>query len=302
MAYLPLEKLLREYFQRPDLQNACNSIDEPTSYTNEELIKIILKEWERHGNKKYELLKVLDRTVLSRICKAYKLDHRGNQTALVKRMKKAKLLDDSKKPLKIGGGIGVLIVVAAFVTIYSGGIDTVEIITDSIVNDNTIDCVHGESGIVYQNCPLEFEMVKPNRDWKFFENFRVNTPKFDLHFPGESIVDGVLVERSHNEQVLVVVFDDNVELDLNEFVKKELEIASESGLQLEIIYTLPSQRDNDITMEWHFTNPPGITSERIIKHAERVFVVHGVIRNLDETSSKIEQEMKEIVESFKFLS
>lgn len=303
MVYLPIKKLLSEYFHRPDLQQACSIMDEPTSYTNEELEGIILNEWERHGLNKYELFDILDRSKLSRICKAYNLDHRGNKDVLLRRIKKAKLLDDTKKPYKIGG-ISVIVVVAAFLTIYSAGIDTLGVVNDFFgINDvKLVECIHGESGIVYQNCPLNFELTKPNRDWKFFENFQVNTPKFNLHFPGESIVDGVLVERSHNEQVLVVVFDDNVNLDLKEFVDKELEIAGKSGLELEIIYTLPSQEENDVTMEWHFTNPPGNTVERIIKHDEKIFVVHGVIRNLDETTSKVEKEMEEIVKSFNFLS
>lgn len=100
---MPLEKLLSEYFQRPELQQACKDIDEPTSYNNLELIAIILNEWENKGRNKYELFEYLDRPTLSRICKAYKIDHKGNWEVLLKRIKKKKLLDNSHTKIKIGG-------------------------------------------------------------------------------------------------------------------------------------------------------------------------------------------------------
>jgi len=113
MPYMPLEKLLSEYFQKPELQHACANIDEPTSYNNPELITIILNEWENKGRNKYELFEYLDRPTLSRICRAYKIEHRGNWEVLLKRIKKKKLLDNSHTKIKIGGG-GVVLVIILF--------------------------------------------------------------------------------------------------------------------------------------------------------------------------------------------
>jgi len=122
MAYLPLKKLLSEYFFKEDLQKACRIIDEPTSYNNDKLISIIQREWERHGNDKYDLFDILDRPTLSRICDAYNLDHRGNKSELLKRLKKEKILEDGKKKkiLIFGGISGVGGISALAIVSYLG--------------------------------------------------------------------------------------------------------------------------------------------------------------------------------------
>lgn len=166
MAYLPLKKLLSEYFQKLDLQNACRKIDEPTSYTNHELEKIILDEWERHGNDKYDLFALLDRPTLSRICDAYSLDHKGTKQVLLNRIKKKKLLDDSKKPIKISGGIGGGILIL-FLALYGAGSDTFGLITYFTSEESSFDfnCVSGEFGLKIVNCKLGLEITRPDVNW-----------------------------------------------------------------------------------------------------------------------------------------
>lgn len=127
---MPLKKLLSEYFQKPELQQACFDIDEPTSYSSDELITIILKEWKNKGRNKYELFEYLDKPKLSRICKAYKLDHKGSKKELVKRIKKAKLLENDKKRLtiRIGGSVGAIAAVLILIDVLDFGIGTFDFI------------------------------------------------------------------------------------------------------------------------------------------------------------------------------
>ena len=130
MAYLPIKKLLDEYFTKEEVQIACEKIDEPTSYNKPKLIKIIIKEWENHGLDKYDLFGILDKKILSRICQAYNIDHIGNKTVLLKKIKKRKLLDDDKRKLKItlsgGGVIGVLIILITFIDFGIGTFDFID--------------------------------------------------------------------------------------------------------------------------------------------------------------------------------
>lgn len=131
MVYLPIRKLLDEYFTKEEVQIACEKIDEPTSYNKPELIKLIIKEWKNHGLDKYDLFGILDKNTLSRICQGYNIEHTGNKTTLLKKIKKRKLLDDDKRKLKItlsgGGVIGVLLILITFIDF---GIDTFDFIDD----------------------------------------------------------------------------------------------------------------------------------------------------------------------------
>jgi len=183
MSHLPLKKLLSEYFQKPDLQNACRKIDEPTSYTNPELEKIISREWERHGNNKYDLFALLDRPTLSRICDAYSLDHTGSKQVLLKRIKKEKLLDDSKKSIKITSGVGVGIFLF-ILALYGAGVDTFGLVTyfttSPVENELPLEITDQELGELLKSGNVE-EFNKIKRDWVGKINFDgINLSKMDL--------------------------------------------------------------------------------------------------------------------------
>lgn len=158
MPYLPLKKLLSEYFQKLELQRACYDIDEPTSYTNDELISIILQEWENKGRNKYELFGYLNRTTLSRICKAYKLDHKGSKEVLLKRIKKKKLLEQtySKRNISI---VSIIFVLGALASIYGAGLATLDIFdNDGIIVENSGDesiIIIGDGNTVNSNTSQE---------------------------------------------------------------------------------------------------------------------------------------------------
>ena len=97
---LTVRKLLDVYFEKWELQNILDKLDEIISGTKPEIIERIIEEWPAHGHDYYNLFKSLDRQRLSRICKAYKLDSKGNKDKLVQRIKKHKLLD-SKSSAKV---------------------------------------------------------------------------------------------------------------------------------------------------------------------------------------------------------
>jgi hypothetical protein len=100
---LSVRKLLETYFDKYDLQDVLDKIDEKVSGNNNELINRIIKNWEQHGYDNYELFEFLERPVLARICEAYRLDSQGSKDVLIRRIKKEKLLDaDSPKPSSMG--------------------------------------------------------------------------------------------------------------------------------------------------------------------------------------------------------
>ena len=209
MAYLPLKKLLSEYFQKPDLQEACRKIDEPTSYTNPELEQVILREWVRHGNNKYDLFAILDKQTLSRICDAYNLDYRGSKQELLKRIKKKKLLDDPKKPIKITGGVG-LVILSLFLALYGAGIDTLDLMNYFTTEETSMDleCVSGEFGLTIRDCEAGFKITRPNYDWVRTTDINLyNRQQGDPEIKVPSYLGGISLGKLDEGGVSINVFD-----------------------------------------------------------------------------------------------
>ncbi|MBM3910950.1 MAG: hypothetical protein FJ356_04815 [Thaumarchaeota archaeon] len=168
-------------------------------------------------------------------------------------------------------------------------------------------CVQGPTGNIYRDCLMRFEITKPNRDWKFHYEFNIDVPKFDIHFPGQSIVEMVLAERTNNEQVVVIVFDDQTDINLHEFVEKELELARIANLPMAITYTEPISDNDEITMFTELYNSHEekkilkLFKERVIKKDGLVYVIHSQIRSVDDVTEKVKSEVDGIFNSFKFI-
>ena len=255
---MPLEKLLSEYFQKPELQQACYDIDEPTSYNSPELITIILNEWENKGRSKYELFEYLDRQTLSRICKAYKIEHKGDFEVLLKRIKKKKLLDNSHTKIKIGGiGAGtafgiILFLISPFYADFieqfnqpevESGIEDSEqifqnigsgefkIINSTIINEQNVfqkseivseECESGERGMIYVDCELGFEVTRPDTTWEFIENILGDAKSRGINMvTSDYYLGGVLIGSNTRAGVLIVVYDGNdpTRKDLRQYVE-----------------------------------------------------------------------------------
>ena len=177
------------------------------------------------------------------------------------------------------------------------------------IPNTTEPCIQGASGNVYKDCLMNFEITKPNRDWKFHYDFNINVPKFEILFPGQSIVEMVLAERTNNEQVVVIVFDDEVNLDLRKFIETEIDYAKKANLPLEITYKMPSEnkKEDEITIDTKFFNNYEqekllkIFKEKIIKKNGLIYVIHSQIRSMDNVSEKTKTEVIDVFDSFKFL-
>ena len=233
MAYLPIKKLLSEYFLRQYLQEACSIIDEPISYPNPELEKIILREWEQHGNDKYDLFTILDRSQLARICNAYNIDSKGSKTDLLKRIKKEKLLEDTKRGWKIGGGIGGGIggsVLIFLITVYGTGLDTFDFIETRLnleQSDLNWDKIpDGVTGNRYVNKSLGFTIEKPDDTWFFITDFHVFVKEYNPSSKFEGLLGGILVAKpiSHQNVAVGVLKLESTELDLKQRVENIIEI------------------------------------------------------------------------------
>ena len=186
MAYLPLPKLLDRYFYAEDIEKMLRDIHEVPTTNKNDNIKLLIKEWPRRGHNYYDLIKKISTPQIREICKKYHIDSKGKEKDLIKRIKKAKLLefdsatDQSSTTLfhmprnrRNYGIIISLIATTVFFLInpwYSVFVS--ELLTEE--TDMDLVCVHGASGIQWQNCPLNFEIEKPNRDWKFIEKIKIS--------------------------------------------------------------------------------------------------------------------------------
>lgn len=94
---ISLAKLLNDYFGVNELKDALYDIGELTTGTKIELIKRLMAEWEPHRRNVYELLDYLDEEMLSLFCEDYRIDSDGNPSTLIRRIKKAGLLETNIK-------------------------------------------------------------------------------------------------------------------------------------------------------------------------------------------------------------
>ena len=152
-------------------------------------------------------------------------------------------------------------------------------------------------------------MSLDSTDWKFHYDFNVSVPKFEILFLGQSIVERVLIERTNNEQVLVIVYDDKFNLDLRKLLETEISMASATNLPIHMIYDLSSEnkKEDKLTIEIELFNNLDekkvlkIFKEKIIKKDELVYVIYSQIRSTDNVSERTLLETNEIFSSFKFL-
>jgi len=203
---MPLEKLLSEYFQKPELQQACNDIDEPTSYNSPELITIILNEWENKGRNKYELFEYLDRPTLSRICRAYKIKHKGDREVLLKRIREKKLLDNSHTKIKIGGGVGVGIAVGIVLFLlspfYIDFIDFIEYLFQSEIEQRELE-EYSDVSVGTKNFFLEMARITIERLEKYVSELEEEISS------AESEIERIELEQIHDRVELGILHYEN---------------------------------------------------------------------------------------------
>jgi len=328
MAYLPLEKLLLDYFQRPELQNACDEIDEPTSPNNPELITTILNEWENKGNDKYELFEYLKGPILSRICKAYKIDHKGGKEVLLKRIRNKKLLDNTHTTIKIGSGIGggavftfILFLLSPFYSDFIEQLNPLEtgdsknavlIITnfgEITINQNPLsesEFQDVEDLNLFIDNESGFKIEKPNQKWFFVKDIDAYGRSLGLE-THSSFIGGVFVNRINTVQTGVMVFQSSeIEtLDIGEHIEKvAIESARELGTDIKILDKVVSTDNNYGYIETHFTNS---THERydfriVQKLADKLYILHVNSFIPEDIPEDVSEEINFVVNSFRIIS
>jgi len=307
---MTLEKLLSEYFQKPELQKACYDIDEPTSYNNPELITIILNEWENKGRNKYELFEYLVRPTLSRICKAYKIDHKGSWEVLLKRIRKAKLLDNSHTALKISGiGIGSAVII---ITVLGVGIDIIDFVEKRLdieqPTSNWDSIPDGVVGNRYVNKSLGFTIEKPDDTWFFVTDFQKLREESNRPSEFLTLLGGVLVAKSiTNENVGVEVLElrGTNYTNLTQRVEKIIEITP-NAWNIEM-YNI--EKDFSLDGNYAYFTYDGINSTREFHHG-RIFKIDNdkfyelgwVTEPLERLPKDVHEGIDCIVKSFTTIS
>ena len=98
---LSVGKLLLEYLDKEQVQDALRDIGEPISGTKDELVRRLKNTWNSHNRDRYELLDFADDDSLQMICYHYNLDPTPtNNSTYIRRIKKAELLDKNSRKLK----------------------------------------------------------------------------------------------------------------------------------------------------------------------------------------------------------
>ena len=93
---LNLRKFLDKYFSREDLQDALESISEPYSASKNELISRLIENWISYRRKWSDILDYADDDAIEDICDDYGLDSIGDRDLLIRRIKRAGILDKEK--------------------------------------------------------------------------------------------------------------------------------------------------------------------------------------------------------------
>ena len=98
---LSVDKLLLEYLNKEQVQDALRDIGEPISGTKDELVRRLKNTWNSHNRDRYELLDFADDDSLQMICYHYNLDPTPtNNSTYIRRIKKVGLLDKNSRKLR----------------------------------------------------------------------------------------------------------------------------------------------------------------------------------------------------------
>lgn len=152
----------------------------------------------------------------------------------------------------------------------------------------------------YVNTKFNFEIEKPE-DWFFIKKFWINRERFDFSLPNYQVVGGVLVQRSINEKVSVLVFysrtDNN--LDLSDVIAKDLSYQIEKGnAKGKFIYTMVKP-NKEFTIKGDFENNLGGLYGRIIKESNLIYLIYG--ETFSDSSNEMKQLIQKIVDDFKII-
>lgn len=93
---LGVRTLLQRYFYLDEVKAALADIGETSSGNKSQLISQLIATWESHNRDLYGLLDFLDIQTLRIICKDYGLDHEGDRTILLRRIKRSNLIGSAK--------------------------------------------------------------------------------------------------------------------------------------------------------------------------------------------------------------
>jgi hypothetical protein len=288
--YLAITKLLGEYFEKWQIQNALDSIDEKVSGNKDELIDLIIEEWEHHGKNKYDLLNFIERPTLARICVAYGIVNKGGKNDLIKRIKKSRLLDPDfgKQTSEIPSSktdktienqprkrFGLPVSDRGLVIIIASGTIGILIVSTISLWLPLLQCGVEDQGLTYKNCPLNFYISRPSVDWSFDKNVTDFTNSFRL-IPPSSLLGGVIVQSAENHAVSLWVLDgsDPQFSDLNQFATTQ--VNNFKNKMPDTNSTISPSLDKNsvlVTADGNYNKIKFSIKEKIEKHGDKVYIL-----------------------------
>ncbi len=94
---LSVNVLLQRYFYVDEVKAALSDIGESSSGNKPQLVNRLVASWQAHNRNFYELFDYLDTQTLRVISEDYGLDHHGDRSTLLRRIRRADLLVINKK-------------------------------------------------------------------------------------------------------------------------------------------------------------------------------------------------------------
>jgi len=193
----------------------------------------------------------------------------------------------NKKKIIIGGSFITAIIVSVILLGYF-------LVTDESVEIGIIDNT-------YFNKNLHFEILRPNSDWFFIQEFWHNKERFNISLPNHDVIGGVLIQQTIDEKVSVIVFSGTGDTDLLEFIHNDFSYLDQPGFKDTISATYKTENPKEVEIEGIFHNPFLEIDGIVIKKDNLVYFVYGEI-----FSENVNQETKEkisnIVDSFRITS
>lgn len=308
---MPVKKLLGKYYYADEIAEILREIGETPTSSKDENIELLIKEWPRHGNNYYDFIEKLPAPDIRKICREYRIDSKGKEKDLIKRIKKQKLLENTHKNLKLGGGLSVIAIVTIYGILVGAGVDTLElseilyeVLLPSANWDNIPD---GEIGNRYVSKDLGFTIEKPDDTWYFitdFENLREQLGR-PSDFP--ELLGGMLIAKTPTREsvgVEVLKLGGEYENDLQKRVEKIIEITpTEWNVEM---YNV--EKDFSPDRDYAYLAYDGINSTANLHHT-RIFKIDngkfyelGSIYSPSTTSQDVRDEIDCIMKSFVTIS
>lgn len=155
----------------------------------------------------------------------------------------------------------------------------------------------GIYGNKYVSQSLGLQITRPNTDWFFLNDFGINVDRFQSVLPNYPFVGGLKIQRSINERVVLLVFNEGGKNeDIQTIITRDFQYVA-SHKDTEFIYTL-NPDNTEVDFDGGQKNSSFHIKGKAVKYNGKLYLVYGEF-NPNFISSETKNLIYSIVDSFK---